>query len=177
MASEINSQARSTNEIYTPFGQISPIWIHFSYKKDFAGALIKETRAYYKLCRQAIAHGGGITNLKNHLRLNHSSEYTNLFHDDENVDEKQHKIENFTHPAATVARLAASSHHAKVLTEAIANFIMKDMRPVSTVDGEGFFNLMQIAEPHYSVPCRKTFMSFIDKKFLSAKSHIKSQLE
>ena len=53
---------------------------------------------------------------------------------------------------------------------------MKDMRPVSTVDGEGFLNLIQIAEPRYSVPCRKTIMGFIDKKFLSAKNQIKSQL-
>ena len=54
------------------------------------------------LSSQAIAHGGGTTNLKNHLRLNHPSEYTNLSHDDENVDVKQHKIEDFTRPAAIV---------------------------------------------------------------------------
>ena len=102
MASDRDSLARLTNEIFTPFGRISPVWVHFGYKKDSAGALIKGTRAYCKLCHQAIAHGGGTTNLKNHLRLNHSSEYTNLFHDDENVDGKQHKIEDFRHPAATV---------------------------------------------------------------------------
>ena len=61
-----NSQACLTNESYTPFGQISPVWIHFGYKKDTAGALIKGTCAYYKLCRQAIAHRCGTTNLKNY---------------------------------------------------------------------------------------------------------------
>ena len=139
--------------------------------------MIKGTRAYCKLCCQAVAHGGGATNLKNHLRLNHPSEYTNLFPGDENVDEKQHKIEDFARPTATVVRLSAGSHRAKLLTEAITDFIVKDMRPISTVDGEGFVNLMGIAEPCYNVPCRKTIMSFIDQRFLFMKTHIKSQLE
>ena len=78
-----------------------------------------------------IAYGGGTTNLKNHFR---PSEYNNLHHDDENVDGKHHKIENFTHLAATVVRLAASSYHAKILTEGVIDFIVKDMHPVSTVD-------------------------------------------
>ena len=177
MASDNDSYTRSKNDIFTPFGRISPVWIHFGYKKDSAGVLIKGTRAYCKLCCQTVAHGGGTTNLKNHLRLNHPSEYTNLFPGDENVDEKQHKIEDFARPTATVARLSASSHRAKLLTEAITDFIVKDMRPISTVDGEGFVNLMGIAEPHYNVPCRKTIMSFIDQRFLLTKTHIKSQLE
>ena len=82
---------------------------------------------YCKLCCQAIAHGGGITNLKNYLCLNHLSEYLNLFFDDKVVDEKQHKIVDFARLAATVARLSASysSHHAKVLTEALTDFIVK----------------------------------------------------
>ena len=31
-----------------------------------------------------------------------------------------------------------------MLTEAVTDFIAKDMRPVSTVDGEGFLNLLQL---------------------------------
>ena len=34
------------------------------------------------------------------------------------------------------------------------------MRPVSTVDGEGFVSLMEVVEPCYSVPCRRTIMNF-----------------
>ena len=66
MALDRDSLARSTNEIFTPFGRIFPVWVHFGYKKDY-GALIKGTRTYCKLCRHAIAHGSGMTNLKNHL--------------------------------------------------------------------------------------------------------------
>ena len=43
------------------------------------------------------------------------------------------------------------------------------MRPVSTVDGEGFVSLMEVAKPHYSVPCRRAIMNLIDQKFLLMK--------
>ena len=61
------------------------------------------------------------------------------------------------------------SHQAKVLTEAVANFIITDMCPVSTVDGEGFVSLMEVAEPHYGVLCRRTIMNLINQKFLLMK--------
>ena len=63
-----------------------------------------------------------------------------------------------------------------MLTEAVANFIIKDMLPVSTVDGEGFVSLMEVAEPRYSVPCRRTIMNLIDQKFLLMKQQMKSKL-
>ena len=52
-----------------------------------------------------------------------------------------------------------------MLTEAVADFISKYMRPVSTVDGQGFLNLMRVAEPRYTVPCRKTVMGLIYQKY------------
>jgi len=45
-----------------------------------------------------------------------------------------------------------NSDRAKKLTTAIAEFIARDLRPISVVDGTGFLNLMQIAEPRYVVP-------------------------
>ena len=84
MATDSDSSLGCNNQIVTPFGRLSPVWRHFGYKKDTAGNLIKGVRAYCKLCNQAIAHGGGTTNLRNHLRLNHPSEYLNIFPDDKN---------------------------------------------------------------------------------------------
>ena len=128
--SSTRSSVHCNDKSVTPFGRISPVWRHFGYKKDTTGNLIRGTRAYCKLCGQAVAHGGGTTNLRNHLCLNYPSEYSNLFPDDEKVEDKQSKIEEFIRPAmhTTVARLSASSHRAKVLTEAVTDFIVKDMR-------------------------------------------------
>ena len=65
-----------------------------------------------------------------------------------------------------MARLSANSHQAKVLTDAVTNFIINGMHLINTVDGEGFLSLMEVTEPHYSVPSRKTIMGLIDQKFL-----------
>ena len=105
---------------------------------------------------------------RNHLCLSHPSKYSNLFPDDEKVEDKQRNY-------MSVVRLSASSHRA-IITEAVTDFIVKDVRPVSTVDGEGFTNLMQVAEPRYTVPCNKTNMGLIHQKFLLLKNHMKSQL-
>ena len=70
-------------------------------------------------------------------------------------------------------RISASSHHAKMLTEAVTDFIVRDMRPINAVDGEGFVNLMQVAEPRYTVPCRKTIKGLVDQKFISMKTRQK----
>ena len=63
-----------------------------------------------------------------------------------------------------------------MLTEAVADFISKDTRPVSVVDGQGFLNLMHVAKPRYKVPCRKTVMDLIDQKYHVLKERIGNQV-
>ena len=36
---------------------------------------------------------------------------------------------------------------------AMAQFIVSNLRPIGVVDGVGFLHLMEVAEPHYQVPC------------------------
>ena len=50
------------------------------------------------------------------------------------------------------------------------------MRPVSVVDRQGFLNLMLVAEPRYTVPCRKTVIGLIDQKYHILKEHIGDQV-
>jgi len=65
-----------------------------------------------------------------------------------------------------VKKLPPHSTHAAQLTDAVADFIVRDLRPVRVVDGEGFF---QLAEPQFVVPCRKTIMNVIDRKYTEVK--------
>ena len=160
-----------------PSGRSARVWKYFGFKKDFAGKIDKSKHAVCKLCNTAVAHGGGTTNLRNHLRLNHSSEYLLLYPPEENdnsvkADTTQNRMEDFV----SVPKIPATSIRAKILTAAIANFISKDMRPISVVDGQGFLNLMHVAEPRYTVPCRKTIMALIDQKYQVLKEQIGNQV-
>ena len=158
-------------------GQSACVWMHFGFKKDSSGKIDKSKHAVCKLCNALVARGGGTTNLRNHLCLNHSLEYLLLYPPEENsnspkVDAIQSRMEDFV----SVPKLPTSSMRVKMLTEAVADFISKDTRPVSVVDGQGFLNLMHVAEPRYKVPCRKTIMDLIDHKYHVLKEQIGNQV-
>ena len=55
------------------------MWKYFGIEKNSSGAAERDKRVTCKLCGQKVAHGGGTTNLKNHLRTNHHKEYDELF--------------------------------------------------------------------------------------------------
>ena len=66
--------------IVTPLANKAPVWRHFGYMKDLAiGKTAVGNKVTCKLCRVAVAHSGGTTNLKNHLRSHHRPRYTELF--------------------------------------------------------------------------------------------------
>jgi len=59
--------------------QKSPVWKYFGVEQNSSGAAERDKYVTYKLCGQKVAHGGGTTNLKNHLQTNHCKEYDELF--------------------------------------------------------------------------------------------------
>ena len=60
---------------------------------------------------------------------------------------KQDTMDKFLHSFSSVGKLSSSLQHARMLSDPIVEFIARDMRPVSVVDGIGFQNLMHVAEP------------------------------
>ena len=88
---------------------------------------------------------------------------------------KQEKVSNLFTPS-NPSILPSSSQRYKSLSDAIVKFILRDLRPVSVVDGIGFLNLMHIADPYFAVLCRKTIMSVIDKKHQEVKLVVHNQL-
>ena len=47
----------------------------------------------------------------------------------------------------------------------ILNFIIKDIQPITTVEGEGFRNLIHLLEPGYQIPSRKHFTKLLNLKY------------
>ena len=56
----------------------------------------------------------------------------------------------------------------------LSSYVTRDMRPVRVVDVRGFLNLMHVAEPQYTTPCRKTTMELIGQKYTDLKREIRS---
>ena len=84
-------------EIVTPPNRTAQIWKHFGFKRDSSGKLSKSE---CKVCKQSVAHGGGMNNLRNHLRTAHSSLYIELLSGDSHGQsslDKQEKLDSVLH--------------------------------------------------------------------------------
>jgi len=160
--------------VVSPSSRTSAVWKYFGFMKDDHGKLVKDSRAICKLCGQKVAHGGGTTNLKNHLRAKHRAIYNEVVASNSS-EREQRSLDAFVRPA-DVKRLPPHSTRAVQLTDALADFIARDLRPVSVVDGDGFLQLMQVAEPRFVVPCRKTIMSVIDRKYIEVKRTVRGEM-
>ncbi|RXM35974.1 Protein canopy-1, partial [Acipenser ruthenus] len=58
----------------------------------------------------------------------------------------------------------------------IMRVIVKDLRPISLVEGTAFNDLIQFLEPSYQVPSRKYFTQLIEKKYSATADVIKREL-
>ncbi|CAM4652576.1 unnamed protein product [Leuciscus chuanchicus] len=57
-------------------------------------------------------------------------------------------------------RLMTDNRRRKI-TDLLVNFVVKDVRPISTLSGEGFKDIIQYFEPGYTIPCHRTVWSNI----------------
>ncbi|XP_029344876.1 zinc finger BED domain-containing protein DAYSLEEPER-like [Acyrthosiphon pisum] len=56
-------------------------------------------------------------------------------------------------------------------------FVIKDLKPLSIVEGEGFRELMHIAVPEYIVPCRITITRQTDQMAIVERENLKKVLK
>ncbi|XP_014854594.1 PREDICTED: zinc finger BED domain-containing protein 1-like [Poecilia mexicana] len=64
-----------------------------------------------------------------------------------------------------------------MLDEALLNFIVKDCQPLSIVESEGFKALVQVLEPSYGLPTRKTIKQMVAKKFEEEQERVKMEVQ
>ena len=156
--------------------QKSVVWKYFGIEKNSSGVAERDRRVTCKICAQKVAHGGGTTNLKNHLKTNHRAEFEELYGSEQVAN--QTSMDRFVQssPSSSIKKLPHNSTRAVELSNAVVEFVVRDLRPVSVVDGYGFLNLMETAEPRYTVPCRRTIMNLIDRKYSDLKRSVRGSL-
>ena len=64
--------------------------------------------------------------------------------------------------------------HANKITTLTAEFVLRDLRLISIIDGEGFQQLMNFVEPGYKVPSRQYLTKVCHKLYDSLKDVAKS---
>ena len=149
----------------TPESLKAPIWHHFGFRKDKGKDALDKSKAICKVCQMEIKYCGNTTNLRNHLLRHHRDLTSNP------PGPQQMKLKE-------TLQLPANSARSLKITEAIAGFICKDMRPYSVVENGGFRHLMKVAEPHYVMVSRKRLSEeVIPNMYQSVKENVKTKLQ
>ena len=153
----MSGDSGESRRIEAPKRAKSPLWLHFGFVKDESGKMKDPKHVSCKLCGKDVAYSGNTTNLKQHMLNHHPGELPGPSTSggvSSSTKMKQPTVEAFV--ARPVVKMAKSSKRAQVLTRGIAEFVAKDLRPIGVVEGEGFQRLIQMLEPAYTVPSRKT---------------------
>ena len=114
------------------------------------------------LCGKVSGYRGSPGNFQTHLKLVHKQEYEN----EENPGSSQLKITDFS-SSTTSSCLKYKAVHPKQTNfrSELAKWIVKNIRPISIVEDDGFKRLIAIADPRLSIPVANTIAADIDKLY------------
>uniref|UniRef100_A0A3P8QXP5 BED-type domain-containing protein n=1 Tax=Astatotilapia calliptera TaxID=8154 RepID=A0A3P8QXP5_ASTCA len=121
------------------------VWQHFGFKNCEDSEEPDKSKAVCKMCKMEVKHCGNTTNLRNHLTRHHPDILLA-----KTADTKQRSLEK-----AFAVKFESTSPRAQKITQSVATFICKDIRPYSVVENDGFQNLINTLEPRYVLPSRK----------------------
>uniref|UniRef100_A0A672JQE7 BED-type domain-containing protein n=1 Tax=Salarias fasciatus TaxID=181472 RepID=A0A672JQE7_SALFA len=125
----------------------SEIWTHFGFYSKDGGR--DKSHAICKMCLSKVKYCGNTTNLRAHVARHHQ---------DVEVKGKQATSSSqLTLEQVTSTKFASSSPRAAKITHSVIYYMCKDMRPLSTVEGDGFRFMMNTLEPRYTIPSRQHF--------------------
>ena len=131
------------------------VWEHFGYPGNENGSIATKSRVICRLCKRDMPYKNNTTNLYDHLDRHHKEVYMKTEHYKQRQSSgSQQAHQPSLHETIKKAQppFSKSSERYKKLANAVAQFIAKDLQPISVVDGEGFKRLMELAEPRFIVP-------------------------
>lgn len=148
----------------------SPVWNHFNLAeegdKTYAQCTIKG-------CTSKVVYHNSTTALFNHLKFNHPDAYQACLKKKVTKAPRQSTLPIFNSKTHNPSLERVSG-----ITAAIGRFIAFDMRPISTIEGQGFQSLIHYLEPKYEIPCRRVFTeTVIPRLYESLKNNILQQLK
>ena len=157
------------------------IWCHFGLKKRKHDGTILDKVAVCKTCNSTIKTSGCTTNMTTHLRRYHpqllssgsiqakstpkppstdqaaASTASGVTQPASQQRRQQTLLAAFAAHEKKTTKYPPSSPRAKAITDQIARFLVKDLRPFSLVDSPHFRSLLATLDERYQSPSRNYF--------------------
>ena len=156
------------------------IWRHFGLKKRKHDGTILDKVAVCKTCNSTIKTSGCTTNMATHLRRYHpqllssrnmqakstpklpsadqaAASTASVTQHVSHQRRQQTLFGAFAAHEKTTTTYPSSSPRAKAITDQIARFLVKDLRPFSLVDSPHFRSLLATLDERYQSPSRNYF--------------------
>lgn len=160
-------QKKIVDKVIKGRSNASNVWKHFGFY-EFNGK-VDNTKAICKLCHASKPYTGGSTsNLNSHLNIFHSEIVS------KGRDVPQKTIDTlFSKPKA----MSKDSFEYKKMTRSVANFIVGELLPLSTVDKASFKAMVTDLNPRYEPPCASYLTSnVIPEMYAEIRSEIEKKL-
>lgn len=58
------------------------------------------------------------------------------------------------------------------LHHAVLEYIIRDLRPLSTINGDGFIYLLRVLNPRYKLPSYKTLVKLLKDKYITVQNEV-----
>ena len=173
--SSVASPSELVPALVTPKGSKSVYWKYFGFKVDTGGKCEDEKRVECRVCAKSIAYSGNTTNLKQHMVHHHPEKLSETSELSTASASWQPTLESFQFRPK--AKLASGSQRARDVTDALVKFIVRDVRPLSTIEGAGFQHFCATLEPRYVIPSRKTISTRVKEMYEHVRGVVQTQLD
>uniref|UniRef100_A0A8C4WWM8 BED-type domain-containing protein n=1 Tax=Eptatretus burgeri TaxID=7764 RepID=A0A8C4WWM8_EPTBU len=137
----------------------SMIWSFYGFEKnpEKPSEFLNPKQVRCVLCSKKLSYMSSTSVMHKHLKSFHPREARGM---EGHAKRDRDQLSSSTHFQSATPYAAGSARH-KELTTAVARFIVKGMRPIYTVEEEGFRNMLKIFDQRYTLPSRKSFSSVI----------------
>ncbi|XP_051976953.1 zinc finger BED domain-containing protein 4-like [Xyrauchen texanus] len=141
--------------------RVSKVWESFT-------KLTPKNAVVCNICKAELAFHGSTTCMLEHLKMKHPG----TREAGESSKKSSGPIDDFF-----LRRNSCTPQQATALTESILNMIVKDMRPLSLVDGEGFREMVSTFNPGYIIPSRTYFTRLMEQKYEKTCQKVKETIQ
>ena len=122
-------------------------------------------RVSCNFCGEELAYHGATSTMNEHLKRKHPVET------DQAPKPKQLKLDTYT------ARKTCTKERSNHINTLVMGMIVRDLRPLNTVNGAGFKALLSYLEPGYRLPSDRYFMGLIERKYVDVRESVKLRLQ